>query len=269
MSPNKNNKKDKKPNNVTNNQDENGSPETGPVTLDPKLVTAIQDTVRDTINVTLDKKLEDFNAKFASLDSKLEEVEAKFEIDERTTERWALLNRFTADRQEQYSRRNSIRIHGIKQREGEDEEALEAAIIQVAAFLEVTLTPDDIDIAHRLPGPRNDQTGGNPSQKTKSIIMKLVRRKKKLELLKNKHKLKGYEHKVFFTEDLTPLRAKLFKYVKEQPNVKKVVTHEGKIRAMMKGDDKKTVDIDSPDDLFHIGIDEPDWDKLRLTSWFF
>lgn len=62
----------------------------------------------------------------------------------------------------------------------------------------------------RLPGPKDDNS--NP----KAVIVKFVRRKKKLELLKNKHKLRQFEDKVFFTEDLTPLRAKLLKSVKQQ-----------------------------------------------------
>ena len=53
------------------------------------------------------------------------------------------------------------------------------------------------------------------------------------------------------------------KMVKEQEAVRNVTTRDGKILAWLV-DKERPVVITTPDDLFKVGIESPDWKRLRL-----
>ena len=52
---------------------------------------------------------------------------------------------------------------------------------------------------------------------------------------------------------LTPIRAKMVKLAKDQPNVKSVSTRDGKIRVWFTGRDDP-IEIHMPDDLYKVDI---------------
>ena len=64
---------------------------------------------------------------------------------------------------------------------------------------------------------------------------------------------------------LTPIRAKMVKLAKDQPNVKSVSTRDGKIRVWFTGRDDP-IEIPTPDDLYKVGIQSPDWKGLKLDT---
>ena len=51
---------------------------------------------------------------------------------------------------------------------------------------------------------------------------------------------------------------------REHNNVKSVATRDGKIIAWMKDRPDRAVSMDTPDDLFKIGVTFPDWKRLKL-----
>lgn len=55
----------------------------------------------------------------------------------------------------------------------------------------------------------------------------------------------------------------MLKIVKDQPNVKSATTRDGTILAWLTGKDRP-VEINTPDDLFKVGILSPDWKRLKL-----
>ena len=80
-----------------------------------------------------------------------------------------------------------------------------------------------------------------------------------------KKKLKANEDDrfkhVYVSDDLTILRAKLFSFARDHPNVKVATTSEGRILCWLKsgsGDNRLTV-IESPDDLFKLELDQMDY----------
>ena len=80
------------------------------------------------------------------------------------------------DNLEQYSRKNSLELHGIP--EGAYESP-EEAVLKVAEALDVQITPQDIEITHKL------KRRGN-----KPVIVKFANHKKKTQLYKARIKLK-------------------------------------------------------------------------------
>ena len=82
------------------------------------------------------------------------------------------------DNLEQYTRKNSLEIHGIPE---EIYTSTEDVIIKLGEQLQVPISPEDIDISHKLYSGKN-----NP----KSIIVKFVSHKKKSQLYKKRTELK-------------------------------------------------------------------------------
>ena len=71
-------------------------------------------------------------------------------------------------------------------------------------------------------------------------------------------------------EDLTSLRYKTFRYCKDLSCVKTVFTREGKIHCLLheqEHDRHKHIIVDTPDDLFKLGVDNPDWRRLGLEEY--
>lgn len=194
-----------------------------------------------------------------------------------------LLLKYENDSNEQYSRRETVRIFGIpesgatREEGGEMAEAdpggrevdLESKILKVFADSGTTIRPEDISTIHRT-GQR--RRGGN-----RPVLVRFVSRKKKVEVMRAKKNLKGKQgyQQVFINEDLTALRAKLLRYVKDLPTIEKAWTSEGKIWAKRKtipgqtannGGNKTVVAIENPDHLFRLGVDQLDYARLGLDK---
>lgn len=155
---------------------------------------------------------------------------------------------------EQYQRKDNLCIYGLEEENDENEEVVEAKVIELAADMGVTLVPDNISIAHRL---------GKPQGRSRPVMVRFCHRKKKVEMLKKRAELKKKQRKVYVNEDLTLMRVTMLKVVKDQPNVKSATTRDGKILVWLTGKDRP-VEIHTPDDLFKVGIQSPDWKSLKL-----
>ena len=130
-------------------------------------------------------------------------------------------------------------------------------MVEVAAKAGVDIRPIDISIAHRIPTRR----GSGP----RPIIVKFIRRKHKIQLMKNKRNLTG-KGEEYVVEDLTPLRAKLLRIAKESANVINAFAREGRIVAYVRGKDRP-VTVESPDDLWKVGLSSIDHKALGLTKF--
>ena len=101
------------------------------------------------------------------------------------------------DRQEQYSRKNCLLIHGIPENKNENTDVLAMEVIDTK--MDIKITENDIDRAHRIGKPKNN---GKP----RPIILKFVRYndRKKVFFSKKLLKISG----VSITESLTAFRMK-------------------------------------------------------------
>ena len=96
------------------------------------------------------------------------------------------------DRQEQYSRRNCLLIHGLP--ESKNENTDELVIDTIKEKMGEEIEKDEIDRSHRLGAPKNNG-------KSRPIIIKFVRYNTRCRIFKNKKKLKG--ESISVTESLT------------------------------------------------------------------
>lgn len=218
-------------------------------------------SIADLIENKLDEKFTEFQntlLKYATKE-KVEKLQANVR-----------LNYYNNDKLEQYTRRENMRIHGWKFDPKIDlatqvVELLNHAVTlkpnqdQQAAATDVsthsTFTVEDISICH----PVKSKAGSNKQQ----VIVRFVSRSKLHEVFRVKRFLKKSPlfKDVFITDDITPLRMKLFDVVKNNPDTSDVYTRDGSIHCTFKN---KHHIITSPDDLFHIEM-EADLDRLGLT----
>ena len=159
------------------------------------------------------------------------------------------------DRNETYSRKDSLRISGIPHEANETNPELEAKIIAIANKAGVPLKREEISVAHRL---KKDRKGKFPT------IIKFATRRSKDQLYAAKKNLKGVPEmeEVFISEDLTRLRFRTLLQAKKANNIKSISTKGGKIFVWFVGSDKP-VTVESPYDLQRLNI-EPDWEFLGI-----
>ena len=112
---------------------------------------------------------------------------------------------FQLDKQEQYIREKFL-IHRVED-DKEDNVDWEKVLFKIADDLD----DNDIQRVHRLGQKRRNKENPRP------IIARFVSYKKRDELLPNKRNLKNFEGRqhVFASENLTPLRYKLLKYMQK------------------------------------------------------
>ena len=158
----------------------------------------------------------------------------------------------------QYSRKENVRASGIKEVNDETDENIIDSILNIGAAMDIQLNPVTIVDAHRL--------GKKSPGKTRQIIIRFANRATRNRFISNRRKLKQSEDfkGVFISDDLTPLRFKLFQMVRKLEDVKNAHTRDGKTICTLKNGTKAI--IESPDDLFKLGIDEIDHHALGLTE---
>lgn len=165
--------------------------------------------------------------------------------------RHLLALKFDMDKQEQHTRKESIRITGLKEETGRESEAeLREKIVDMAKAAGIDMADKDISVCHRL-----GKVGNNGSR---NVICKFLSRNTKHQLMRAKRNLKNNDtyKNIFINDDLTKLRARLYKLVREDPRVSSCHTRDGKIICVIRhnGRDRNAV-IETPEDLFHYGWD--------------
>ena len=108
------------------------------------------------------------------------------------------------DKANQYSRRNCLRISGLKESSQEDTDAI---ILDVAKTIGAEITLGDIDRSHRLGRPSNTQKNGKP----RDIIVKFTSYRSRAKMFKQKSKLRVSKFKgTFINEELTHTRSAIY-----------------------------------------------------------
>ena len=182
----------------------------------------------------------------------------------------SLLLRYEQDRLEQYSRRETIRITGIESNGEETNEQLTEKVIKVVKECDPTVSEADISVCHHS-GPFNMRGGGRDGKRP--VLCRFVARVRKTNVMRGKKQLKAKQEEfngVYVNEDLTPLRAKLFRIASTHPTVKNATTNNGKIICWLKEPTgPHPIEIDSPDDLFKLGVDSVDYNELGLREYVY
>ena len=136
------------------------------------------------------------------------------------------------DRQDQYSRRNCILIHGVKEIQNEDTN--EVVINKIKSEMDLDISPGDTDRTHKL---------GVPSKgKNRPIIFKFVRYMDRRRVFTNKKRLKGMNMSI--TEILTKIRMSALREARNKFGFSSGWTAEGEIMYKEEGDTKTKVYFD-------------------------
>lgn len=170
--------------------------------------------------------------------------------------------KYDVDQLEQYTRRENIRIHNLQAEPGKLTEAVVEVLNDIFAHEDAANPPckvceADISVCHPV-GKRDAD---------KQTIVRFVSRQTVKSVFKYKKNLKEMEkykeQKLFISDDLTPLRLRLKKIIRETPGTTRIHTLDGKIHCDKNG---KHFVVSNPDDLFHLGIDV-DLDALGLSQF--
>ena len=178
-----------------------------------------------------------------------------------------LLMRYENDRLEQYCRRETIKVVGLKEEEGED---TEQKVLEIFKVVGADITPADVSVVHRT---------GDRKRKGRPILVCFVSRKKRKEVMQKKKVLKDKREYagVYVFDDLTTLRAKMLYYLKKKvPVVENAWTIDGRIHCTKKRppglsereSPGRIFTIDTPDDLFKLGVDAVDSEELGFADLF-
>ena len=133
------------------------------------------------------------------------------------------------DELEQHTRKNSIRIFGVADKnKTESAEQTTEATVGVMQKIGVSITKSDIDIAHRL--GKFTETSARP------IIVKFVSRLHKQQAIYNRRKLKGSG--IGLSEDLTVKNRSFLKELQEDPRVNAAWTRDTNFFVKLKSDDR-------------------------------
>ena len=131
------------------------------------------------------------------------------------------LNGFTkqVDRQEQYSRRNCLLIHGIT--EGNQENTDDLALEIFREKLDIELTQRDLDQTHWI--GKNDKKSNRP----RPAIVKFIGYNDRKKIFSKKKQLKNSG--ISITESLTKLRMSKLAKAREEFGFRNVWTVDGRI----------------------------------------
>ena len=122
------------------------------------------------------------------------------------------------DQQTQYSRRNCLLFHGIKEEKGEDTNSI--IIKRVKEEMDLEILPNDLDRSYCIGNAKTEK-------KKRPIIVKFVRYNLRHNKFKNKKLLKGKG--VLITESLTKERMVKLNEPRETYRFRNVWTSNGKI----------------------------------------
>ena len=176
-----------------------------------------------------------FEKKIESMKKEIDELKEDYNtslnhVEQNFTDRIASTWEY-AVRNEQYSRKNNVRIFGVEE---DPQENLEVKLINLAKeHPQVDIKPEEVEIVHRVGAVRR-RADASGNQKPRAIIAKFVSNKTKMKLLTKRRNLKG--KRLAITEDMAPDIAKRLKELKEKPSVESAWFVNGKIRYKLQGD---------------------------------
>ena len=204
------------------------------------LLPTIVETIRSAVEKSCEKKMSALEGELLTLKESLE--------------RDRVLAKIQNDKMEQYSRRENVKVYGMKEREGEKEGDLISLLEEVGTAMEVEVDSKAISAIHRL---------GRKEQGTRPVIVRFSNRRERSKLLDKKKSLKDnqcvkdnprLENHVSISEDLTPARRKLLTKVRETERVEFAYVKDGAILAKLRRG--PFVRVEDPDDLFKLGIED-------------
>ena len=136
---------------------------------------------------------------------------------------------------EQYSRRNNLRLCGLKSVQNEDCRVTATKFIRET--LHVSISDTDVDVAHMTTGSLQPTTDGQ--QRRPTMLVRFCRRDVRDRVIRNRRALKGTSFAI--TEDLTNLNIKMMNRLKNHSAVTTSWSWNGKLFAILSNGKKVAV----------------------------
>ena len=203
---------------------------------DPEVI----DCLKSAISIDYEKIADKVISKLASRIEKLESELVKKDTVIRSLEQTVATIEVKCDQLEQYSRRTSVRISGIPERDKEDPEHEVNAV-----FTAMGISPV-IQRCHRV-GPKSSE--GKP----RPLLVQFTGYKDKNLVISKRNSLRRTLPQVFVNEDLTRKRAKLLYLARKKVTDKKLLgawSSDG--RVLVKNNQNRIVAISSENELSEI-----------------
>jgi len=216
----------------------------------------VEEIVRKAVSTAVEDIKELFNSKLAELNDRVTAVEDRLEQLEqshstikhmeqsqsapdlsteinavREETRQSLL---LSNDNEQYSRRNNLRIFGFKPEQ--DENSCTAAVRFVKSHLHVPINDVDIEMAHMTNGPVRTTS---EQQRRPTMLIRFRSKEKRDQVIRARRSLKGTHFAI--SEDLTALNIKTMNRLRNNTDVRTSWSWNGKIFAILSTGDKVTI----------------------------
>ena len=176
----------------------------------------------------LEKRVDDLEAENVDLRGQLIETSnARCEEELAVLRRQVQTSEGRIVEMEQYSRKGSVKVYGLKEEIGED--VMEKVVRLITDDVKVEITKQDLIAAHRIPSEK----------KPRPVIVKFTRREPKDMTLRHRRNLKGKG--VFINEDLCRSMQQLFNRVHNDDRVQKAWTWNGKVFFLDHADEKHQI----------------------------
>ena len=201
-------------------------------------VEGIMCEINKNIEVTIDIKVQEKTKHLSSeiqllkdenktLQAKIQKAQCSSEQMEKT-EKVAKLALQTANRNEQYSRKNNFKIMDIKESDMETEASLTSEVCNLFAKQSVTLDRASIMAIHRIPGKV-----GRP----KPVLLKLKNNSEKSKLMRTRSAMKAAKHQL--VDDVTKLNTSLITRLYEHSKIESAWFFNGYIYGKTHKDGKR------------------------------
>lgn len=113
-----------------------------------------------------------------------------------------------ANQNEQYSRKNNVKIMNIEQKEKEDETTLINIVSSLLAKQGIMLTPEQVVAIHRIPGRQGS---------IKPVLLKLRNNNDKTMIMRKRAEMKAGGYRL--VDDVTKLNSNLIRTLHEHPSI--------------------------------------------------
>lgn len=208
----------------------------------------------ENIQGDFDRRLAELEARFDATEEKLTRMTTQLtastpEVDSiaKELEEIKKMNRnnsLHSNDNEQFSRRNNLRIRGLQVPEGQD--CVPAVVNFIRTRLHKTVEAGDIDIAHSVSRRQNEAssaTGTNvtvPHQTVESsTLVRFSSRSVRDDIIRRRKALKGSRFSI--VEDLTVLNMQTMNRLNRSDSVRKTWSWNGKLYALLTTGEKVTV----------------------------
>ena len=194
---------------------------------------AIEEMIEKVLNGTKEEILNEVKSEIYSATDSIRE-QMRYQKDELTLKMLS-----ETEMLENYNRRDNLRIMGMSERITTDannrtiwesSDRTISNVVELASDIGVALDKKDISIAHRLPSNKNERP----------IIVRFTRRISKVEILRNKRKLRENDTtmNVSIVEDLTRARLRFHNLMKSDTRIESTWTREGNLFYKWKDNNK-------------------------------